>query len=849
MRIRSDPLPRSHTPPRCRSALKPSCLALLLALAELSRAEATQARGGTAPPSTLLAFNTNFINGAGRPADLSAVLGAGNALPPGSYRVDVLVNDSLVGRRDVVFVQDVASGKVVPCVDAALLQAAGVLLPRLTPPLAEDDPACQDLSALMEQATVDYDSTRLQLKLSIPQAFLNRGVRGYIDPELWDAGVAAAYLNYQFSGSESRSSEPGGIDSRSAFLGLQNGVNLGAWRLRNDASLNWVDGQSMSARSNRTVLQRDLIAWKSQLAVGEQYSDSTLFDSVRFRGFQLASDDAMLPDGERGYAPVVRGQAQSNAVVEVRQNGYTLYRANVPPGPFELTDIFPSGSNGDLEITVTEADGSKRVTHQAFSSLPLMLRKGRWQYSAAAGEYQGSQAVRPGFAAGALVYGVGDDSTVAAGFQFTPDFQAINLGVGTNTPVGALSLDITQSVSRAQGERQRGQSVRLLYAKTFTRTYTNLTLAAYRYSTSGYRSFNDHANDLAGNSQGQFGRSRSRIDLTTQQDLGRERRFGSLYLNLSQQSFWGQSGKTSSVGLGYGNNWKRLGYNFTLSQSRDSRPGGVSSTQAMLTFTLPLGDKPRSPRLYSNLSHTTGGGASLQSGVSGSLSEATSYSVQAGYASRDGHSTVGVSVNHRADFVQLSAAYNAARNYQSGSIGVSGAVVVHGGGVNLSRSVGDTFALLQVDGVSGQALRTGHGGALGRNGYAVQPYAQPYRVNTLSLDTRQLGADVELEDTVKLVVPRRGAMVKGVFKARRGLRAQFTLLRPDGGAVQFGASVSGDDGKPLGIVDPNGKVLALLKQETGRLTVTWREGQCVADYRLPPAKAGRYYQRQTVACN
>ncbi|BBH14254.1 fimbrial biogenesis outer membrane usher protein [Chromobacterium haemolyticum] len=849
MRIRSDPLPRSHTPPRCRSALKPSCLALLLALAELSRAEATQARGGTAAPSTLLAFNTNFINGAGRPADLSAVLGAGNALPPGSYRVDVLVNDSLVGRRDVVFVQDGASGKVVPCVDAALLQAAGVLLPRLTPPLAEDDPACQDLSALMEQATVDYDSTRLQLKLSIPQAFLNRGVRGYIDPELWDAGVAAAYLNYQFSGSESRSSEPGGIDSRSAFLGLQNGVNLGAWRLRNDASLNWVDGQSMSARSNRTVLQRDLIAWKSQLAVGEQYSDSTLFDSVRFRGFQLASDDAMLPDGERGYAPVVRGQAQSNAVVEVRQNGYTLYRANVPPGPFELTDIFPSGSNGDLEITVTEADGSKRVTHQAFSSLPLMLRKGRWQYSAAVGEYQGSQAVRPGFAAGTLTYGVGDDSTVAAGFQFTPDFQAINLGVGTNTPVGALSLDMTQSISRAQGERQRGQSVRLLYAKTFTRTYTNLTLAAYRYSTSGYRSFNDHANDLAGNSQGQFGRSRSRIDLTTQQDLGRERRFGSLYLNLSQQSFWGQSGTTSSVGLGYGNNWKRLGYNFTLSQSRDSRPGGVSSTQAMLTFTLPLGDKPRSPRLYSNLSHTTGGGASLQSGVSGYLSEATSYSVQAGYASRDGHSTVGVSVNHRADFVQLSAAYNAARNYQSGSIGVSGAVVVHGGGVNLSRSVGDTFALLQVDGVSGQALRTGHGGALGRNGYAVQPYAQPYRVNTLSLDTRQLGADVELEDTVKLVVPRRGAVVKGVFKARRGLRAQFTLLRPDGGAVQFGASVSGDDGKPLGIVDPNGKVLALLKQETGRLTVTWRGGECVADYRLPPAKAGRYYQRRTISCN
>ncbi|MDF6720311.1 fimbria/pilus outer membrane usher protein, partial [Escherichia coli] len=130
-----------------------------------------------------------------------------------------------------------------------------------------------------------------------------------------------------------------------------------------------------------------------------------LFDSVRFRGVQVTSDDAMLPDSERGYAPVVRGQAATNAVVEVRQSGYVLYRANVPPGPFQLTDIFPSGSNGDLEITVIEADGSKRVTHQAFSSLPLMLRKGRLKYSFAAGKYDGDQGPAPNLVSGSLVYG------------------------------------------------------------------------------------------------------------------------------------------------------------------------------------------------------------------------------------------------------------------------------------------------------------------------------------------------------------------------------------------------------------------------------------------------------------
>ena len=132
-------------------------------------------------------------------------------------------------------------------------------------------------------------------------------------------------------------------------------------------------------------------------------------------------------------------------MVEVRQSGYVLYRANVPPGPFQLTDIFPSGSNGDLEITVIEADGTRRVTHQAFSSLPLMLRKGRLKYSFAAGKYDGNQGPAPNLISGSLVYGLTDNSTVAGGLQVSKDFQALNVGAGTNTPIGALSVDVTQS--------------------------------------------------------------------------------------------------------------------------------------------------------------------------------------------------------------------------------------------------------------------------------------------------------------------------------------------------------------------------------------------------------------------
>ncbi|RBJ71632.1 fimbrial biogenesis outer membrane usher protein, partial [Pseudomonas sp. MWU12-2534b] len=168
-----------------------------------------------------------------------------------------------------------------------------------------------------------------------------------------------------------------------------------------------------------------------------------------------------------------------------------------------------------------------------------------------------------------------------------------------------MSVDITQSSSRVQRKRDTGQSVRILYAKTFTSTNTNFTLAAYRYSTSGYRTFNDHINDLSDTNGMQYGRSRSRIDFMTSQDLGgSERKFGSIYLNVSQQTYWGQSGSSRSVSLGYGNSWKSLSYNLSLSQSKDSRSGsGGNNTQAILTMSIPLGNKLRSPRAYTNVSN------------------------------------------------------------------------------------------------------------------------------------------------------------------------------------------------------------------------------------------------------
>lgn len=66
----------------------------------------------------------------------------------------------------------------------------------------------------------------------------------------------------------------------------------------------------------------------------------------------------MLPQSRRGYAPDIRGIARTNAVVTVRQNDRIIYETTVPPGAFVIEDLYPTGYGGNLDVKVTEADGS-----------------------------------------------------------------------------------------------------------------------------------------------------------------------------------------------------------------------------------------------------------------------------------------------------------------------------------------------------------------------------------------------------------------------------------------------------------------------------------------------------------
>jgi outer membrane usher protein len=290
-------------------------------------------------------------------------------------------------------------------------------------------------------ASSRFDFATQRLNLSIPQAAMNAQSRGYVDPARWDDGIPAAFVNYNLTGSQTRQTDD---SSRSSYLNLRSGVNLGAWRLRNVSSMEYDRTRRWNSQS--TWLQRDLKSLKSLLRMGDTFTTGDVFDSVQFRGVQLMSDDEMLPDSQRGFAPTIRGMAHSNAKVTISQHGYVIYETFVSPGAFAINDLYPTAQSGDLEVQVKESDGSVRTFTQPFSAVPFMLREGRVKFSLSAGRYHSgqSQARSPTFLQGTLFYGLPAEFTLYGGSQLAQDYQSWALGVGRGFgELGSLGGDAT----------------------------------------------------------------------------------------------------------------------------------------------------------------------------------------------------------------------------------------------------------------------------------------------------------------------------------------------------------------------------------------------------------------------
>ncbi len=794
--------------------------------------------------ATEVEFNDIFLHQPGtKPVDISR-FNKGNVVLPGSYRAELYVNQAWLGRMEVRMRETAGKdSEVLPCFDEALLDRIGVdpgkLAPETTASVRMPD-ACVPLQAIVHDATASFDSGEQRLDVSVPQAALSRQARGYVDPRYWNEGVTAATL--QYNGSVYQSRTPG-FTATQGYLGLRAGFNAGPWRFRHNGSLSSEQGTARY-QSVQTSLQRSIVSLRSQLVLGDAFTDGTMFDSIGFRGVQLATDDRMQPESQRGYAPRVHGIANSNARVQVRQNGNLIYETTVAAGPFEIDDLYPTGYGGDLEVVVTEADGSVHVSRVPYAAAVNALRPGVTRYGITAGQYRnaGLQGAPAMFQA-TVQHGFTNMVTGYGGVVVAEGYLAVAGGVALNTAYGAFGADLTHAGTRLATQPDRnGYSARLSYSKLVEPTGTNVSVAAYRYSSSGYLSMTDAMTmrelEQRGMQSAMRGILRSQLQLTLNQSL--RPGYGSFYLSGAVQGYWNRGGTDTQYQLGYNNSYKSLNYGVAASR-QFSLSSGRWEGRIMLSIGIPLGKAQHAPYAMAQLERDSSGAVNLQQSVSGSLGadNAFSYGVSAGYAGGDRPAaSVAANASYLSPMAALTASAGKGSNYSQVSAGISGGIVAYAGGVSFTPTMGETLAIVEAADAAGARLVNGSGLRVDPWGHAVVPGLVPFSRNQVEIDPKGLPMNIDLDSTLQQVAPTAGAVVAVRFEtADRGRPAVIRTRTANGKPLPFGADVRDAQDTIIGTVGQGGHIIARgLKADRGELTVSWgktAQDTCRLDYALP----------------
>jgi len=748
----------------------------------------------------------------------------GNPIDPGIYTLDIFLNGRQISRENVQVIRQGAGTKA--CLSYDLVKSLSIKDTVFSSQQAEElrsGKQCIALEDVVKESHAAINSADMQMDISIPQIYLLRSARGYVAPEFWDKGETALTLNYDTNYYRSVND---GREYDSFYGRALAGFNLGGWMFRHEGSLSWRRQQgdeSHHYNAINTYVQRDIPQLKSRLLLGEGNTSGELFDTLSFRGAQISTVDQMWPDSQRGYAPEIRGVARTNAQVTVSQNGSKIYETTVSPGPFNITDLYPTGYGGDLDVTVKEADGSETRFSVPYAAMTRLKRPGMTFYSVTGGvSRKDNMAYTPSVYQGTIQHGFTNSLTGYTGILGSDNYISALLGGAFGLPIGAISLDITGAQTKYGDEKKQGVSYRATYSKKVAQTDTNFTLAAYRFSSSGYYSYdnalqiNNYYKKNKNDGINYLSRPKQRFSLTASQNFGES--YGNIYLTGFVQNYWNSTGTNTQFQLGYNNTIGRVSY--TLSANRLLYSTGGHDTQLSLDFSIPLGSESKN-YVTGNATHNKEG-VTAQTAVNGVLGENDQYSYNVG-ASRDidNKKSGSVSGQYRSPYSMLTASYTKGENYYSASGGASGAVVALPDGINFSAYQSTTYAVVTAADAEGARVLGYPNIVLNGSGRAIVPNLNPYRINELAIDPKGIPLDVELESTQQRVIPVEGAVVRLDYKTSKGKPLLIRANQPDGNALPFGASVNDENGNLVTTVSQGGQIYVRLNKDVSRLHVSW----------------------------
>jgi len=542
--------------------------------------------------------------------------------------------------------------------------------------------------------------------------------------------------------------------------------------------------------------------------------------SVHLGGFQIRRDFGLRPDLVTMPMPNFSGSAAVPSAVDLYINNAKRASANVPVGPFDLTDLpVVSGAN-QAKLVVRDSQGRQTTTKVSFFGSSDQLAKGLWDYSAEVGLPRRNYGTKSGdysgtvYATGTTRYGLTNNLTLEGHAEAGENF--FNGGAGTDFTLWDLGSVSFAGSGSAYKSKSGGQYSVGLQLQRWGFSFSGRTQGATRdYNdivsvSADKRDYYVYDNDSGSNNcdvsdfcdivqTADEGTSPSqkksrKLRRTDFYGAAAQKHMNQLSLSIplffdptaitvsyTQSQNWGDT-DNRYLGLSASRNFGKRVYGY-LNGFQDLKKSNQYSFFAGVTVTL-------SPRYTASMDvNKDHSGTSVTSSFSRQMGNNVG---DFGYTLRDieGNNTQrGASGTYRSSIAMIDGSVDQMDSRWRATADITGAVVVADKTIMPSNQIYDSFAVVNA-GAKGVKVSSNnvYYGKTGWNGRIVIPNLTSFRENRVSIDMDSLPLDTLVTETDATITPAyQSGVVQHFGVSGKADYIYVSLLDTAGQAVPTGS--------------------------------------------------------------
>jgi outer membrane usher protein len=626
---------------------------------------------------------------------------------------------------------------------------------------------------------------------------------------MWFSGANASV--------DSRVFGPYGTLSQTAILGSTPAREASALRL--DTTWSYSDPDSLKTYRTGDVISGGL-AWTRPIRLG---------------GLQLQRNFSLRPDLVTMPLPAIGGSAAVPSTLEVYVNNLKVHTQDVPPGPYQLTNLPIVTGAGEASVVLRDAAGRPTALTVPFFASPKLLQPGLTDFSLEAGlprvRYASESNAYLQDPVGSATLRAGIHDWLTAEAHVESGMGLVNGGLGAVARVGTWGVisaaGATSQIERRSGyqsyfafDTQIGKISLHLSSQHAFGAYDDLASVSARYLppvvpilASSYLGY------VPSTASARPPKFIDAISVGTPLRDGSTVSLGFLHVDL-------RAARASDV--------------VNLSYSRAVLAGGSAYVS---TFT-DLNDR-KTFGIFGGLTFPIGGKVTVSAGVT-STRQGTNYTFDAakplesepgsyGWRVRDSEGSIPnrfAGGSYRSSIGQIDGTVQQVGSGGGGSVLLQGAVATLGGGVFLSNRIDDAFAVVDAGAPGVDVLYENRpAGQTDARGRLLIPSLRSYQNNTISIDPRGLPVDADAPVTQSVVAPvDRSGVVVGFGVKTDVAAAVVVLVGKDGKFIAPGSEGRLDGADETFVVGYDGRTYVQGLGATNTLVIAAAAGECRATF-------------------